>query len=145
MASRNLADCAPALEAAWHRIVARHDSAYPDRTLVVTCTYRTPEEQMRLYAHGRVQLPSGIWIVDSDPKTQILTNCDGVRVVSKHNVTPARAIDFAVVLGGKAVWMEQYYATVGAFAEAEGLVWGGAWPALKDMPHIELPAGRDPA
>ncbi len=34
------------------------------------------------------------------------------------------------------------FAAIGSAAKAHGLVWGGDWTGLKDLPHVELPNWR---
>lgn len=95
---------------------------------MITCTTRTVAEQQKLYAQGRTT-PGAI-----------VTQIDGVRKKSNHNLSPARAIDVAVLIQGKITWNEASYAPLGELAKRYGLVWGGSWVGFKDMPHLELPA-----
>ena len=140
MPSTRFADCANPLAVAWVDILAQYRAQHPGQDLMVTCTYRSPEEQVELYKKGRVQV-DGRWIVDSDATTSVVTNCDGVRKKSKHNSRPSVALDFAVIIGGKISWDPREYAPVGAIARMIGLVWGGDWATLKDYPHLELKEG----
>lgn len=128
MPSRDLTLCEPALQTAWQDVCLAYESTYPRRDLILTCTYRSSEEQHHLWQQGRGGMPG-----------KIITNCDGYRVMSKHNLRPARAIDFAVLIGGKLTWDEDEYATVGHLAESKGLVWGGRFLTLHDDCHVELP------
>ena len=97
--------------------------------LILTCTQRSVEEQQKLYALGRT-VPG-----------QRVTNVDGVRKLSNHNFTPARAVDVAVVVHGKVSWSPADYAPLGELAKRYGLVWGGSWKSFRDYPNLELPAG----
>ncbi len=94
--------------------------------LLLTCTARTVDEQRALYEQGRTK------------PGPIVTQLDGVTSRSKHNLSPARALDVAVVVGGKVSWEPAQYAPLGPLAEKYGLVWGGGWKTLKDYPHLEL-------
>ena len=137
MPSIKLMDCDPELVAKWGEVLADY---HPDgRALILTCSYRSPEEQWALFKVGRYQLQDGSWAVDSDAGTSIVTQLDGIVHKSKHNLHPARALDFAVTVGGKVSWDIREYAPVGALAKQHGLVWGGDWKTLKDAPHVELP------
>jgi peptidoglycan L-alanyl-D-glutamate endopeptidase CwlK len=95
-------------------------------SLMVTCTYRSPEEQAVLYAQGRTT------------PGKVVTNADGVTNLSAHNHYPSRAIDVAVLLDGKVVWRENLYEPLVPLAARHGLVSGGAWRTFKDWPHIEM-------
>ncbi len=140
MPSTRLTDCVARLADAWCDIREAFERDHPDRALLITATYREPEEQFRLYQIGRRKLPDGSWAVDEDPKTAIVTQLDGYLKRSKHNSRPAAALDFAVVVGGKVSWDRREYEPVGALARAAGLVWGGDWKTIPDAPHVELPA-----
>jgi D-alanyl-D-alanine carboxypeptidase-like protein len=137
--STRLTDCSPWLATAWLEIHELYVIDRPEHDLLVTCTYRSAQEQFALYCKGR-ELRDGVWVHDADARTSIVTNCDGTRVVSRHNRKPAEAIDFAVILpGGKLSWDPREYETVGVLAEQRNLVWGGRW-AMADYVHVELRA-----
>jgi len=34
-------------------------------------------------------------------------------------------------------WKPENYAALGAYAKKHGLIWGGSWQSLKDLPHFE--------
>ena len=93
---------------------------------MVTCTYRSPEEQRRLYDIGR-SVPGSI-----------RTNVDGIHKKSNHNLYPCRAIDFCIVDGGKVIWSRDVYEPIGEMCQAVGLVWGGSWKSIDDYTHVEL-------
>ena len=130
MASRNLADADGHLAASWLEIRNTFEDMFPGRTALVTCTYRSPEEQAQLYAQGRTK------------PGPIVTQLDGVTHKSNHNVFPSRALDFCVVINGKVSWDTIQYEPVGRLAEDRGFVWGGRWPTMPDAPHIELAGGN---
>lgn len=60
---------------------------------------------------------------------------------SAHNCTPAMAVDlFRLTQSGGASFDAPWYKEVVApIARGAGLVWGGDWKSIKDMPHVELP------
>jgi len=113
------------------------------RTLFETCTWRSVDEQGRLFRRGR----SGI------PGEKKVTNCDGVTNKSRHNVFPSEAVDVCVDMdpgpGKHPVWDFEAYKPLGQLALIHGLRWGGDWNGngssaderLIDYPHLELPAG----
>ena len=94
--------------------------------LLVTCTYRSAEEQDRLYAQGR-----------TSPGHRV-TNASGGE--SPHNNTingqPA-ALAFDVVFGSskKVFWKGPWY-LLGKISKFFGLEWGGDWKR-KDSPHFQ--------
>jgi len=141
MPSTRLTDCTPWLATAWLEIHEEYVREHPEHDLIITCTHRSREEQFALYCKGRRQIADGSWVLDDDPKTSVVTNCDGTKIVSRHNKKPAEAIDFAVLLpGGKISWDAREYEPVGVLAGQRGLIWGGNWKTLKDYPHVELPS-----
>jgi len=126
MTSRRTEDLEPHLAQAYRLLREEYETRFPDRQLLLTCTYRSPEEQKTLYASGR-----------SRPGP-ILTNCDGDKKLSKHNLWPTQAFDVAILAGGKALWDEDSYRELGAIGTALGLKWGGNFRTLKDCLHFEL-------
>jgi peptidoglycan L-alanyl-D-glutamate endopeptidase CwlK len=60
---------------------------------------------------------------------------------SAHNCAPAMAVDlFRITQTGGASFDRPWYeGTIAPIAKAAGLVWGGDWKSIKDMPHVELP------
>ena len=98
--------------------------------LHISCTYRSPRAQQDLYAIGRQKSPIG--------KGYIVTNCDGVKNLSNHNLWPSRALDCYITYAGKAVWDKDAFKPLGELAPKYGLVWGGSWERWKDLPHLEL-------
>lgn len=102
--------------------------------------FRTQDRQQWLYGSGR---PSAVPYGRPGP---ILTNADGVNVLSKHqgNGTPGSglAADCYPLQGGNVyippdtdpIW-DRYAAAV----VAQGLVAGRNFPKFKDSPHCEMP------
>lgn len=122
-----LADAEPRLAEAWVLGKIAYEAAHENRSLILTCVHRTVEEQRELYASGRTK-----------PGT-IVTYVDGTTKKSQHNYVPSRALDFAVLVGGKAVWAMEEYQNAATHFKSHGLVWGGDWPRFKDACHLELP------
>ena len=127
--SRDYKHCHPELIKRFIALTTEFGQVNPGRSLLVTCTYRSVAEQTRLYAQGRNGNPGAI-----------VTNCDGKRNPSKHNVFPARAIDVCVLVGGKPCWDEKDFYPIGPLAKKHGLEWGGFWVKLSDFPHLQLPS-----
>lgn len=126
MPSTRLADADPALQLAYTLVLHDFRESTGD-DLLLTCVHRSVEEQQALYARGRTK---------PGPK---VTNVDGITTLSNHNLTPARAVDVAVLTEGKVSWHPEDYKPLGPLAERYGLLWGGNWVTLRDYPHLELP------
>lgn len=127
MASRNIKDCVPQLQDAWTQASAAFVAKYPQLPKpFLTCTHRSAEEQLELYAQGRTK------------KGKIVTQ---LKTGSKHNFFPAQAFDIAFVRKDKALdWTPNNFKL---FAEiikeiAPTVKWGGDWKKFKDLPHFEV-------
>jgi len=124
--SADLAMADERLRTLWPEIHFAYVADHPGHEALLTCTYRSPTEQRALYAKGRTA------------PGQIVTNCDGLQMLSKHNHFLSLALDFCIVINGKVSWDAAEYEPVGRLAEARGLVWGGSWAHFRDCPHIEI-------
>lgn len=146
--SRAIADLSPAMQLLCQRHLdrCRRDTDLRRRgvEVILTCTYRSEEEQARLYAQGR------------DPKVPgaIVTNARAGQ--SKHNTVDAQgrpaaeAYDVALIVNGKAIWQDNpatpenemdLWLTVGAHGTVAGLRWYGEPGAkFREMPHFQNPA-----
>lgn len=100
-------------------------SAARDRgiELRVISGYRSPEQQLELYAQGRTR------------PGPIITHAR----VSVHNT--GLAFDVVIVEDGKLVFGGDKYRTVGELGKALGLIWGGDWP-MPDQPHFETATAK---
>ena len=108
--------------------------------VVVTCTYRSEDEQNALYLQGRSQTG------------EIITNAKGGE--SAHNCTldgkpSARAYDIAILNqdGTSCDWdaNDTNWLLAQSLGRSVGLVCGADWPiALRDGPHFEMPNWRIP-
>lgn len=103
--------------------------------VLVTCTYRSNEEQAKLYAQGRTA------------PGKIVTNA--LPGESKHNHTeggesglqPASlAFDVVPLVSGKPVWdaSNPVWKVVGSIGKAAGLSWAGDWKRFKELAHFEV-------
>lgn len=127
MPSVSLKDAAIELAQAYALGKIEYENANPGYSVIVTCVWRSPEEQQGLYALGRTK------------PGQIVTQIDGVTKLSNHNHKPSRAIDFAIVFAGKIVWNALgEFAEAASFFKKHGAKWGGDWKTFKDYPHIEV-------
>lgn len=99
--------------------------------LLVTCTYRSNEEQADLYAIGRTA------------KGKIVTNA--LPGESKHNnmeggAPASLAFDVVPLVAGKPMWdaSNPVWQVVGSLGESVGLKWAGRWKRMREYPHFEI-------
>jgi len=117
MPSRKVEDLVPELQKLYNKFHSAMVRAGLD--FIVTCTYRSQEEQNILYAQGRTTKgPKVTWTLQS-----------------KH--TDRKAFDIAILLMGKITWSLEYYDQAGSIGESVGLKWGGSF-TNKDRSHFEL-------
>lgn len=129
--SRDFKLAHPELVKRFIEAVEGYKRMFPNRSVLVTCTYRSPTEQRRLFAKGRF-----------GSKEAIVTKCDGFTKKSMHNYFPARAIDCAILDGGKLSYDEAMFYPLGNIARECKLSWGGFWAGdFQDVPHFDL--GKD--
>lgn len=154
MSSRNLDDLSPAMrELALTFLTACERDPWlveHDIDVLVTCTYRSQDEQALLYAKGR-SAPGRI-VTNARPGRSMHNHVDG------DGNPAADAIDIVPLRHGKPVWGltgngidddptdddkddREVWERVGKLGEAAGLRWLGA-PGSKfvEMPHFELMA-----
>ncbi len=139
MATKNIEDACRLIRDNWIEIQHEYIKRMAGKYLVLTCAYRSPEEQMELFKKGRILGTDGKWTIQD--KSRVVTNVDGRTVLGAHNYFPSRAIDVAVVdnQSGAYLWEEGYYFPLIEIVRAVGLESGGAWKTLKDWPHIQVP------
>lgn len=124
-----LAGVHPTLADAIERIeIALQALGHP---IIITEGVRSLARQQVLYAQGRSQ------------PGHIVTNCDGVRHLSLHQLQAdgfGHAVDVAFVRDGKPDWDSKHpWHLYGAMGKFFGLTWGGDFTVLSDRPHLELP------
>lgn len=138
MPTKDINDAAKPIKDAWDNIRNDYAQAQPGKYLIITCAYRSPDEQNALFAQGRTLGSDGKWYVQD--KAKIVTNIDGKSLLGAHNFKPARAIDVLVVDNqtGKQTWDEKFYYPLVEIAARYGLESGGSWKSLKDWPHIQV-------
>lgn len=99
--------------------------------LIITCTWRSPEEQAVLYAQGRTT------------PGKIVTNARPGQSLHNHTVNnrpTSLAFDVVPIRSGKAIWnaKDVVWMRVGQIGEALGLEWAGRWSRFKEFPHFQL-------
>lgn len=119
-----------------HRLIGVHPRLYAaivnilhELPMFVVKGVRTAQEQARLYAQGRTT------------PGKIVTYRDGIRHKSNHQPHEdgfGYAVDLAFL--GKTPFDDAHpWDIYGAKVETAGLIWGGRWSHLRDLPHAELP------
>lgn len=100
--------------------------------ILVTCTWRSPAEQERLYAQGRTA------------PGKVVTNARAGQ--SSHNFTvngkPASlAFDIVPLDGGKPIWAASnpIWQRLGKLGQDAGLEWAGTWRRFREFPHFQHP------
>lgn len=127
---QRLSTCHPILVELLDRVIARDDLPFD---LTVLCGHRTKDEQEAAYLSGASRLR---W-----PR-------------SRHNTSPAMAVDVAPYVGGAVSWDWKDYARLAPIVRAEwaamaaegrtagyALTWGGDWRRFPDGPHWQLDGG----
>lgn len=131
MASRSITDLDPRLQPLARRFIERARAEGLDP--LITCTYRSDDEQERLYAQGRTT---------AGP---IVTNARAGQ--SAHNARssagqPAsRAFDVVPLVDGKPMWdaAHPHWQKLGRIGTELGLEWAGNWRRFREFPHFQLP------
>lgn len=134
MASREITDLHPDLQPIAREFLRRCDAAGVN--ILITCTWRSGQEQDSLYARGRTK-----------PGPRV-TNARAGQ--SAHNNMlngrpAARAFDVVPLVAGKPVWTATHPAwqTAGRIGQELGLVWYGApGSKFREMPHFEMPKAQ---
>lgn len=123
MASRDKKDLRPELVQAYEKGLAKYVALYPNEPQpFITCTYRSGEEQNRLY--------------NSKPK---VTNAKAGQ--SPHNYNPSFAFDIGFIgIDKKMDWNPKLFKNFADCVKSASdvIVWGGDWIKFKDAPHFEL-------
>lgn len=142
---------------------AKLETCHPDLVLVfkvvvkyfdntITCGGRTPEKQFQLFKQGR-ELLKGQWVKVG----KTVTNCDGYKKISRHNIKPlseavdavAYPIDYTNVR--RQIYFAGYVLGVARILKRANkiknlIVWGADWDRdthikdtrFKDFPHFQI-------
>lgn len=138
--SRKIEDLHPTVQAKCRAHMAACEAA--GISLIVTSTYRSPEEQAVLYAQGRTA------------PGKIVTKAKPGQSMHNHRL----AYDVVPLRNGKPVWGTSgedgvLWQKVGALGVEQGLEWAGNWVKFKESAHFqwtngltlaELQAGKTP-
>jgi len=123
MGSRDITKLHPCVAAGALELIDK--MARLGRSVVITSTYRSAEEQDALYAQGRTTTGS------------IVTNARGGESV--HNY--ALAFDIAQNIRGQEYSDTTFFQLAGACWIDMGGEWGGEWRTFADPPHMQYTAG----
>jgi len=124
MASRKVEDLCTPLKNAWENALSTWKIRHPQLPEpFLTCTFRSNEEQAKLYAQGRTT--PGAKVTNAKPGQ------------SKHNVFPSNAFDIAFIIAGKLDWNPDLFKKFSDIVKPMGVKWGGDW-RMKDLPHFEI-------
>lgn len=135
MASRRIEDLHEALQPLAQAFLDKCHAA--GINAIITCTYRSRQEQDELYAQGRTKPGDIVTWAQGGESPHNATLADG---------TPA-AMAFDVValdLDGKPIWdsSSAVWPAMGMIGVELGLDWGGNWTQKrKDRPHFQLLEG----
>jgi peptidoglycan L-alanyl-D-glutamate endopeptidase CwlK len=116
--AKRIAELHPDLQRKANAIMTEMDAL--GHPMVITDGYRSPAEQLKLYAQGRTA-----------PGKIVTTLRFG-----KHN--ERKAFDAAFFVNGSITW-DGPWAEYGKRCANHGCTWGGNWKRFKDRPHCELP------
>ena len=140
--SKNLADCVPKLIDAYPIVITKFTDFHTSLTVRLDYTWRSVPFQQSLFEKGRT-LVDGVWVL-THPELKV-TNNDGVKKPSKHNVYPSLALDFIIFSGKTPRWSSDYdqearqlYKEMGRMFEAQGCVSGAMWKPWADPGHVQV-------
>ena len=128
MSSRKLTDLHPLMQPLVVDFLARVEMEGID--LLVTCTYRSDEEQAALYAISRTK--PGRRVTNAPPGRSMHNFRFGGKPASL-------AVDVVPLVNGKPVWSaaDPVWQKVGKLGEAAGLEWAGRWKRGREYPHFQ--------
>lgn len=102
-------------------------------TIKITECLRTTKEQDNLYAQGRTK------------PGKVVTNCSGKSYSSMHQWGVAADFCLSMDIDGDGNISDDAFNNskktfnrVGAIAKSLGLIWGGDWKSIVDLPHVQL-------
>lgn len=115
--------------------------------VLITCTYRSPEEQEVLYMQGRLRQFEitleelnekrkrlGLYPLSKEEANRIVTNARAWQSFHQYGL----AIDVVPLNGGKPDWNNlQAFEKLGEIGQRCGLEWAGTWQRFKEYPHFQ--------
>ena len=137
---RSITYCTEDLQKVWYEAEAKYRALFPNLAQpFLTCTYRSSEEQNKLYAQPTDGLDN-----DKDGKIdepdECVTHARGGQ--SYHNSYPSKAFDIAFrTKEGKLDWSLDNFKIFANIVKSINpqVIWGGNWSKKKrDNPHFEL-------
>jgi len=155
--SRSLTDLTPAMR---EKAQAFFDAAKRNGLdLLVTCTFRSLEEQARLYGQGRNLADVAFEIarcplfgfgkieqMDFAPRIKARRLTNALPGLSWHNY--GEAMDCVPMKSSKPVWdcRDELWQVYGDCAHEVGLFWAGDWKRFRflEFPHMQLRAKSNP-
>jgi len=137
MSSRKITDCHPLLQPLVQEFLHKCTMAGVD--ILITCTWRSPQEQDELYAQGRTRVGP------------IVTNAKAGQ--SAHNfmlngLPASLAIDVVPLRAGKPVWGTAgddlvIWNKVIKAGEDAGLESASRWTKIREYPHLQHPKYKE--
>lgn len=126
MSDRDLHHLLPTVEVAAKKALAAADAL--GLKYVVTCTYRTADEQAALYAQGR-----------TTPGKKV-TNAKPGQSFHEFGV----ALDIYPIVNGKIDFAgtAKEWKTLAQCFKNEGFEWAGEWKTFKELPHFQMTGGH---
>ena len=124
--SRSLSDLHEYLANAFVKAQAEFKTLYPELPQpFITCTFRSRQEQDRLYAQGRTK-----------PGMKVTNARAGQSV---HNYLPSFAFDIAFKRGNALDWdIDLFKKFAAIIAKDKNVEWGGSWKSFPDAPHFQF-------
>lgn len=123
--SRDIKDLVLKVQGLCNQFIAKCKEA--GITVIITSTYRDNEKQTQLYNQGRNGNPG-----------KIVTNAKAGQSIHNYRL----AFDFCPMINGQAAWQDTLlFIKCGSIGKSLGLIWGGDFKSIKDIPHFEYTNG----
>lgn len=145
MIHKDIESLSPTVQPIFKEFVAKLNEA--GIKYVILETLRDLDVQEAYYAQGRRSLPvvnslrsfAGLAMLPPDENNYTITNCDGNKIKSKHQL--GLAMDVAPLdAEGNVNWQasKEEWEAIGTIGESVGLIWGAHFKGLTDSPHFEV-------
>lgn len=144
MASRSLNDLFPVVRDKAHLFTSECEKQ--GIIVLVTCTYRSHEEQTAIFAQGREQLQVVNTLREYAGLTGITENANKIITRAKAGLSYHEyrcAFDVVPMEAGKPIWDDKHPAwiKIGTIGKSCGLEWAGDWKTMKEFPHFQYTGG----